>query len=79
MVVLDFSLLPAGKPGRDEIENTTPATTIIPIITDIVATSLTEGISSLHSSLSSSNHVIRPYSTKKYHHVVPIIPDILTR
>ena len=80
MVVLGFSLLPVGKPGRDEIEKPTPTTTIIPIITDIIATSLTEGISSLHSSLSSSNHhVIRPYSTKKYHHAVPIIPDILTR
>src|SRR5256886_10472119 len=49
MVLFGFSLLPAGKPGRDEIENTTPTITIIPIITDIVATNLTEGISSLHS------------------------------
>ncbi len=73
MVLFGFLLLPAGKPGRDEIENTTPTITIIPIITDIVATNLTEGISSLHSILSSSNHhVIRPYSAKKFHHVVTV-------
>ena len=76
MVVLGFSLLPVGKPSRDEIENTTPTTTIIPIITDIVATSITEGISSLHSSF------YLPATTlfcEKVQHAVPIMPDILTR
>ena len=69
------------SPSSDEIEKPTPATTITPIITGIITTSFTEGISSLHSSLYIAA-IIMLFDTilrKSHHHVVPIISGVLTR